>query len=300
MTSDLFGKWRKAAADLTDDILQQVSGYGNDVASKKEDALGPRKRAMGRVAGLNEAINMAKAAPEKGGLWDLGRKLELAKKELMALGRDQMLSQVPSLEAEAHDFVREAEDALRSGQREVKTALRKLGVASDLSVTGSLDMPLPSRRQATGGHAEQPAPFPTRPVMGPLHRMGSEVTDLIRCLAGAQANDSGWPVFNGKYVEYPRFRKEWWAYRQTYHGHVKDELACRSLKEKSLVSSVHPDQRHRRPARGLGHTGYMLWRPRKVHIGGPGAHHQVQGLQGIWQRSREGILLLVEISHDGS
>ncbi len=68
MTSDLFGKWRKAAADLTDDILQQVSGYGNDVASKKEDALGPRKRAMGRVAGLNEAINMAKAAPEKGGL----------------------------------------------------------------------------------------------------------------------------------------------------------------------------------------------------------------------------------------
>jgi hypothetical protein len=39
-------------------------------------------------------------------------------------------------------------------------------------------------------------------------------------------------------VEYPRFRKEWWAYRQTYHGHVKDELVCRSPKEKSLASSV--------------------------------------------------------------
>ncbi len=55
---------------------------------------------------------------------------------------------------------------------------------------------------------------------------------------GAEANDSGWPTFSGKYVEYPRFRKEWWAYRQTYHGHVRDELVCRSLKERSLASSV--------------------------------------------------------------
>jgi hypothetical protein len=55
---------------------------------------------------------------------------------------------------------------------------------------------------------------------------------------GAQANDSGWPTFSGKYVEYPRFRKEWWAYRQTYHRHVRDELVCHSLKERSLASNV--------------------------------------------------------------
>jgi hypothetical protein len=57
-------------------------------------------------------------------------------------------------------------------------------------------------------------------------------------MMNAQANDSGWPTFSGKYVEYPRFRKEWWAYRQTYHGHVRDELVCRSLKERSLASHV--------------------------------------------------------------
>jgi hypothetical protein len=33
--------------------------------------------------------------------------------------------------------------------------------------------------------------------------LGNELTDLIRCLKGAQANDSGWAVFKGKYVEYP-------------------------------------------------------------------------------------------------
>ncbi len=61
---------------------------------------------------------------------------------------------------------------------------------------------------------------------------------LMRGMMNAQANDSGWPTFSGKYVEYPRFRKEWWAYRQTYHGHVRDELVCRSLKERSLASHV--------------------------------------------------------------
>ncbi len=65
-----------------------------------------------------------------------------------------------------------------------------------------------------------------------------ELSTLMRGMMNAQANDSGWPTFSGKYVEYPRFRKEWWAYRQTYHGHVRDELVCRSLKEKSLASHV--------------------------------------------------------------
>ncbi len=57
-------------------------------------------------------------------------------------------------------------------------------------------------------------------------------------LMGAQVIDSGWPTFSGKYAEYPRFRKEWWAYRYTYHGHVRDEMVCCSLKERSLASSI--------------------------------------------------------------
>jgi hypothetical protein len=111
-------------------------------------------------------------------------------------------------------------------------------VASDISEAISLDLPPPPRRPAMGSLAAQPVPQPARPVMGPLQGAGGEVADLVRCLAGTQANDSGWPTFNGKYEEYPRFRKVWWAYRQTYHGHVKEELACRNFKERSLASSV--------------------------------------------------------------
>jgi len=67
-----------------------------------------------------------------------------------------------------------------------------------------------------------------------IREEGNELATIMRGMMSAQANDDGWPTFGGKYVEFPRFRKEWWAYRQTYHGHVRDELVCRILKEKSL------------------------------------------------------------------
>jgi hypothetical protein len=80
---------------------------------------------------------------------------------------------------------------------------------------------------------------PTESLPRPKMRgAGGKLSVLMRGMMNAQANDSGWPTFSRRYVEYPRFRKEWWAYRQTYHGHVRDELACRSLKERSLASYV--------------------------------------------------------------
>jgi hypothetical protein len=63
------------------------------------------------------------------------------------------------------------------------------------------------------------------PELAPRPRTGGagdELATLMQGLMGALANDSGWPTFSGKYMEYPRIRKEWWAYRQTYHGHVKE------------------------------------------------------------------------------
>jgi hypothetical protein len=91
----------------------------------------------------------------------------------MSLGQVLIMSQDLSLAAEAHDLAGEAEDTIRAGQQEVKVALRRLGVASDLSETGSLDLPLPPRdaavrRQAGGQYARATGPPPGRPLMGPL------------------------------------------------------------------------------------------------------------------------------------
>jgi hypothetical protein len=61
-----------------------------------------------------------------------------------------------------------------------------------------------------------------------------DLLDFIRGLGHMRANDSGWPVFDGRYASYPRFRKEWKAYRETYHSAVNNDLAARTLRDKCL------------------------------------------------------------------
>jgi hypothetical protein len=67
---------------------------------------------------------------------------------------------------------------------------------------------------------------------------GNDLAALLRDLGRAHANDAGWPLCKGKYVEYPGFRREWRAYRRTYHTHVRDKLVCRTLAEKCLSATV--------------------------------------------------------------
>ncbi len=60
------------------------------------------------------------------------------------------------------------------------------------------------------------------------------LVEFMRSFGQMQANDSGWPTFDGRYVSYPRFKKEWRAYRLTYHSAVSDDLAARTLRDKCL------------------------------------------------------------------
>ncbi len=53
----------------------------------------------------------------------------------------------------------------------------------------------------------------------------ADLATLLQSWGQLKANNSGWPVFDGKYVNYPRFKKEWVAYRKTYHSIVNDNLA---------------------------------------------------------------------------
>jgi hypothetical protein len=234
---------------------------GENPASKPEDRLDPLRKAIETATHLAEAVAKEIQDPSEERLRDLARKLGAAKKEIMALSRSLMVGQAASIATEANRLAGDAREDIKSTRETIKAALRGLGAASDISeVSGPTRVPRPpptrpvlgdlNAEWATGG---QPAasgwpPFctPTTttwppPEFAPRPRMGeagSELMTLMQGLMGAQANDSGWPTFSGKYVEYPQFRKKWWAYRQTYHGHVRDELVCRSLKERSLASNV--------------------------------------------------------------
>jgi hypothetical protein len=262
LSPDVVKKWKQAALDLIEDVMKYVGQLGVNPASGPDDILEPLRRAIGETATLSEAVTMGVQEPDEEELCDLAKKLGVAKKELMAMVRELVVNQPAATATEAHELVSEAGEAIKASREMIKAALRGMGAASDISEISCLaGLPRPPRARPSMGNLAPPAwpprgqsanpawppqSTPAVSVWPPLDMppratpggAGDELAILMQGLMGAQANDSGWPTFSGKYAEYPWFRKEWWAYRQTYHGHVRDELACRSLKERSLASSV--------------------------------------------------------------
>jgi hypothetical protein len=251
LSPDTIEKWKQAALDLTGEAIKHVSQIGTDRGSAPEGALGPLRRAIRKVSMLGEAVTKGIQEPDEEELRDLAKRLGAVKKELMAMGRDLVVNQPADTATEAHELVSEAGEAIKASRETIKAALRRMGAASDISEISSLVVPprLPPARPSMGILAPPVWPPQSTPAVSiwPPQDMpprstpmgtGDELANLMRGLMGAQANDNGWPTFSGKYAEYPRFRKEWWAYRHTYHGHVRDELVCRSLKERSLASGV--------------------------------------------------------------
>jgi hypothetical protein len=55
---------------------------------------------------------------------------------------------------------------------------------------------------------------------------------LLRGWGQLRAND-------GQYASYPRFKKEWVAYRETYHSIVNDDLAAKTMREKCVKGDAH-------------------------------------------------------------
>jgi hypothetical protein len=67
------------------------------------------------------------------------------------------------------------------------------------------------------------------------HGAGSEeLMNVMRGWGQLNANDSGWPMFDGRYASYPRFKKEWRAYRETYHSAMNNDLAAKALRDKCI------------------------------------------------------------------
>ncbi len=262
LAPDVVVTWKGQAYAVVKKALVFLEHFGEGgPASKPVDSLGPLRKAIGVVTHLVEAVTKEIQDPSEERLQDLARKLGAAKKEIMVMNRSLMVGQSANLATEAHELASEAGEAIKASRETIKAALRGLGAASDiLEVSGPTraSRPPPARPAigslntgwAPGGQSTvsvwppQSTPATTKwlpPELAPRPRMGgagNELTALMQGLMGAQAKDSGWPAFSRRYVGYPRFCKEWWAYRQTYHGHVRDELVCRSLKEKSLASGV--------------------------------------------------------------
>jgi hypothetical protein len=67
------------------------------------------------------------------------------------------------------------------------------------------------------------------------NRTGPEsLVDVVRGWGQLKANDGGWPTFDGRHASYPCFKREWMAYRETYHSVVSNDLAAKALRDKCI------------------------------------------------------------------
>ncbi len=71
------------------------------------------------------------------------------------------------------------------------------------------------------------------------HSTNQDIATILRGWGQLRANDSSWAVFDGRYASYPRFKKEWVAYRETYHSIVNDDLTAKTLRKKCMKGDAH-------------------------------------------------------------
>ncbi len=151
LSSDVLETGKQAALDLTGDVLKYVGQLGVNPASGPDDALGPLRKAIRKVASLTEAITRGVQEPDEEELRDLARKLGATKKEIMTMSRDLVVNQPATTATEAHELASEAGGASRET---IKAVFRGMGAASDISEISCL--------------AGVPRPPPVRPAMGNL------------------------------------------------------------------------------------------------------------------------------------
>ncbi len=83
-------------------------------------------------------------------------------------------------------------------------------------------------------HPSAGDPERRRRTEGDSAPVADDLAALLRGWGQLRANDNGWPTFDGRYANYPRFKREWSAYRETYHFVVNDDLAAKTLREKCV------------------------------------------------------------------
>jgi hypothetical protein len=171
-------------------------------------------------------------------LIDLEEEIGQRKKTVGDLGRALKETVPEELMGRVEQAIQDSVVMAQKGRRYVDHVKTRLEFASKDSESGSY-------KGATGGGAA-PGRWQTaaeelreedesEDEAGGPYGGGSEgLLDIMHGLGHMQANDSGWPTFDGRYASYQRFKKEWKAYRETYHSAVNNDLAAKALRDKCI------------------------------------------------------------------
>jgi putative ubiquitin-RnfH superfamily antitoxin RatB of RatAB toxin-antitoxin module len=197
------------------------------------------------LAGLAlQAGNQVPAEAEVEDLEDLEEEIDQRKEMVGDLGRALKETVPEELKDRVEEAMKESVVMATKGRRYVDHVKTRLEFGSKDSESGSYKGArgaVPGRWQTAAeelgeelGEVFEEESESEDEVDGAQGVSSGDLLDFMRGFGHMQANDSGWPAFDGRYASYPRFKKEWRAYRETYHSAVNNDLAARALRDKCL------------------------------------------------------------------
>jgi hypothetical protein len=171
------------------------------------------------------------AEAETDQLVELEEEMEQRKDTMEDLGRALKETVPADLKERVEQAVQDSIKMVEVGQRYMEHVRARLEFISADSESGSYKGPTENGAVAKSWR-------PPAEELGEENRTvetsrgGTEgLASVLRGWGQLKANNSGWPTFDGRYASYPRFKREWTAYRETYHSVVSDDLAAKTLRE---------------------------------------------------------------------
>ncbi len=185
-------------------------------------------------------------------LIELGEEIKYRRDNVASIARMLKGDIHKEFKERARKALDESAEAARTGQRKLDSFRARLEFHSFDLEAGSYGGKPPARdgeaapgcRPPVCSMGQQAAAPPFRPGLArggqaTSSQAGSaDLASLLRGWGQLKATDSGWPVFYGKYMNYPRFKKEWVAYRETFHSVMNDDLAAKNQREKCMKGNA--------------------------------------------------------------
>ncbi len=167
-------------------------------------------------------------------LIDLEEEMEQRKDTVEDLGRALKETVPVELKERVELTIQDSVKMAEKGKRYVDHVRARLEFISADSESGSYQGPT-GKGAAPSQWRSAAEELGDEDKMAETNRAGPEgLVSILRGWGQLKANDSGWPTFDGRYASYPRFKREWTAYRETYHSVVNDDLAAKTLREKCI------------------------------------------------------------------
>jgi F0F1-type ATP synthase membrane subunit b/b' len=187
------------------------------------------------LAGLAEqAGKQIPAEAEAELLTDLEEEIGQRKETVEDLGRVLKETVPAELKDRVEQAIQDSVMMAEKGKRYVDHVKARLEFISKYSESGSYKGPM--EEGAMPGQWQTAAEeLGEENEVEETNRAGPEsLVDVMRGWGQLKANDCGWLTFDGQYASYPRFKREWRAYRETYHSVVNNDLAAKALRDKCI------------------------------------------------------------------